>query len=51
MLCLSPTADPLADGLDEAELLLSDGDADEVLLVLVDHLGAHGLLVTKGQSR
>ena len=51
VLCLSPTTDPLTDGLAEAELLLSDGDADEVLLVLVDHGGAHGLLVTKGQSQ
>ncbi|HST46298.1 beta-ketoacyl synthase chain length factor [Jatrophihabitans sp.] len=33
---ISPVGDPLADGLAEAELLLEDGDADEVLLILAE---------------
>jgi hypothetical protein len=36
VVCISPVADPLADGMAEAELLLDDGDADEVLLILVE---------------
>ncbi len=36
VVCLSPTGDPRADGLAEAELLRYDGDAHEVLLVLVE---------------
>ncbi|MEU2610081.1 beta-ketoacyl synthase chain length factor [Micromonospora sp. NPDC007271] len=36
VVCLSPTGDPRADGIAEAELLRYDGDADEVLLVLVE---------------
>jgi beta-ketoacyl synthase-like protein len=45
VVCISPVGDPLADGMAEAELLLSDGDADEVLLILVeqgDPSGASG---------
>jgi hypothetical protein len=33
---ISPVGDPLSDGMAEAALLLSDGDADEVLLILVE---------------
>jgi hypothetical protein len=33
---ISPQGDPLADGLAEAELLLDDGDAEEVLLILAE---------------
>ncbi len=51
VICLSPTTDPLAEGLDEAALLLSDGDADEVLLVLVEEPGAHGLMITKQAAK
>jgi hypothetical protein len=36
VVCTSPVGDPLADALDLADLLVSDGDADEVLLVLVE---------------
>ena len=36
VVCISPVGDPLADGMAEAELLLSDGDAEEVLLILVE---------------
>ncbi len=36
VVCLSPTGDPRADGTAEADLLLHDGDADEVLLILIE---------------
>ena len=36
MVCLSPTGDPYADGIAEADLLRYDGDADEVLLILIE---------------
>lgn len=36
VVCLSPVADPLADGLAEAALLLDDGDADEALVLAVE---------------
>ncbi|MGW5560762.1 beta-ketoacyl synthase chain length factor [Micromonospora sp. NPDC003944] len=36
VVCLSPTGDPYADGVAEAELLRDDGDADEVLLILIE---------------
>ncbi|MEH1165955.1 beta-ketoacyl synthase chain length factor [Micromonospora sp. CPCC 205539] len=36
VVCLSPTGDPRADGIAEADLLLYDGDADEVLLILIE---------------
>ncbi|WP_432953716.1 beta-ketoacyl synthase chain length factor [Micromonospora haikouensis] len=36
VVCLAPTGDPLAEGTAEAELLLSDGDADEALLILIE---------------
>ncbi|MGN9917485.1 beta-ketoacyl synthase chain length factor [Micromonospora palomenae] len=36
VVCLSPTGDPRADGLAQADLLLYDGDADEALLVLME---------------
>jgi len=36
VVCISPVGDPLADGLAEADLLLDDGDADEVLLILAE---------------
>jgi 3-oxoacyl-(acyl-carrier-protein) synthase len=54
VVCLCPTGDPKADGLAQARLLVDDGDADEVLVVLVEQTGAgdsaHALLVTKGDS-
>lgn len=36
VVCLSPTGDPYADGTAEADLLRYDGDADEVLLILIE---------------
>jgi 3-oxoacyl-(acyl-carrier-protein) synthase len=52
VVCLCPTGDPKADGLAQARLLIDDGDADEVLIVLVEQAGAgdsaHALLVTEG---
>ena len=62
VVCLSPLGDPLADGMAEAELLLSDGEADEVLLVLVEQGApdgqgspesgdrAHALLLSSGST-
>ncbi|HEX8768010.1 MAG TPA: beta-ketoacyl synthase chain length factor [Jatrophihabitans sp.] len=59
VVCISPVGDPLADGMAEAALLLEDGDADEVLLILVeqepqDPSGAgdraHALLLSRGQA-
>ena len=55
VVCLSPTGDPKAEGLAHARLLIDDGDADEVLVVLVEQDGAadsaHALLVSEGESR
>ncbi|GAB3898225.1 hypothetical protein GCM10029964_082330 [Kibdelosporangium lantanae] len=54
VVCLCPTGDPRADGLAQARLLIDDGDADEVLVVLVEQTdagdSAHALLV-EGESR
>ena len=54
VVCLCPTtADPRAEGLAHARLLIDDGDADEVLVVLVEQTGAesaHALLVTAPQA-
>ena len=36
VVCISPVGDPLADAMAEAELVLEDGDADEVLAILVE---------------
>lgn len=36
VVCLAPAGDPRAAGLAEADLLLYDGDADAVLLILID---------------
>ncbi|RKN40601.1 beta-ketoacyl synthase chain length factor [Micromonospora endolithica] len=36
VVCLAPTGDPRRDGAAEADLLLHDGDADAVLLVLIE---------------
>lgn len=35
VVCLAPTGDPRQDGTAEADLLLHDGDADTVLLILI----------------
>ncbi|MPZ85361.1 MAG: hypothetical protein GEV28_35235 [Actinophytocola sp.] len=66
VVCLCPTGDPRADGLAQAQLLIDDGDADEVLVVLVEQAGveqagveragtgeesAEAVLVSKGESR
>ncbi|OZV81840.1 hypothetical protein CA850_10830 [Micromonospora echinospora] len=52
VVCLSPTADPRADGTAEADLLLHDGDADEALLVLIEQTadGDHAVAVLLGQG-
>lgn len=42
VVCTSPVGDPLADGLAVADLLLQDGDADQVLLLLVEQACADG---------
>lgn len=42
VICISPAGDPLADGLDLAELLIEDGGADDVLLVLVELAAREG---------
>lgn len=42
VVCLSPTGDPLADGLAEAGLLIADGEADEALVVVVEQAGVDG---------
>jgi 3-oxoacyl-(acyl-carrier-protein) synthase len=42
VVCLCPTGDARAEGLDQAALLIEDGDADEVLVVLVEQPCAAG---------
>ncbi|HEX2131384.1 MAG TPA: hypothetical protein VHH15_07465 [Actinophytocola sp.] len=55
VVCLCPMGEPEADGLAQAQLLIEDGDADEVLVVLVEQAGAaqsaRALLVTEGDVR
>jgi hypothetical protein len=36
VVCISPVGPPVADGIAEATLLMSDGDAEEVLLVIAE---------------
>lgn len=36
VVCVSPTGDPVAGGIALARLLVDDGDADEILLILVE---------------
>ncbi|ROR38090.1 hypothetical protein [Kitasatospora cineracea] len=36
VVCVSPGGDPAAEGLELADLLIEDGDADDVLLLLAD---------------
>ncbi|MET8954123.1 beta-ketoacyl synthase chain length factor [Streptomyces sp. NPDC004393] len=36
VICISPAGDPLAEGLELAELLIEDGSASDVLVVLVE---------------
>lgn len=57
VICISPAGDALADGMDLAQLLVEDGSADDVLLVLVELATrdgqpdrARGLLVTGGAT-
>jgi hypothetical protein len=62
VVCLSPVGNPLADGMAEAELMLEDGDADAVLLILLEQGSgnpsergdsgdrAHALLLAKGET-
>jgi 3-oxoacyl-(acyl-carrier-protein) synthase len=44
VVCTSPVADPLADGLATADLLFDDGDCDEALVMVVTDT-AHALLI------
>ena len=44
VVCISPTGDALTDGLAVAELMIADGDADEVLVVAADLAGGDGEL-------
>ena len=49
--CLCPVGDARAEGLAYAQLLIEDGDADEVLVVAVEHAAAHAVLLTERESR
>ena len=40
VVCVSPVGPPVADGMAEAAVLMSDGDADEVLLVIAEQATA-----------
>jgi 3-oxoacyl-(acyl-carrier-protein) synthase len=55
VLCVSPVGEPRAEGIAQAGLLIEDGDADEVLVVLVeqtrDAIGGSAFLVSEGESR
>ncbi len=42
VVCLSPAGSPVADGMAEARALMSDGDADEVLLVIAEQGAPEG---------
>lgn len=42
VVCLSPVSNPVAEGTEEAALLMADGDADEMLLVIVEQSLADG---------
>jgi 3-oxoacyl-(acyl-carrier-protein) synthase len=62
VVCISPIGDPLAEAMAEAALMLEDGDADEVLLILIEQGAggpgegrqsgdrAHALLLAKGET-
>jgi 3-oxoacyl-(acyl-carrier-protein) synthase len=54
VVCVSPPDDPHRAGLDEAALLLADGEADQVLIVLVEQAKtgdtAVALLVSGGEQ-
>jgi 3-oxoacyl-(acyl-carrier-protein) synthase len=54
VVCVSPSSDPHRAGLDEAALLLADGEADQVLIVLVEQAStgdtAVALLVSGGEQ-
>ncbi|MEO7260805.1 MAG: beta-ketoacyl synthase chain length factor [Jatrophihabitantaceae bacterium] len=60
VVCISPVGDPLTDAMAEAAQLLDDGDADEVLLILVEQGNgdapdtsdrAHALLLAAGTAQ
>lgn len=48
--CRCPVGDPVTDGLAYAALLIADGDADEVLVVVVETAAASAVLV-RGEPR
>jgi hypothetical protein len=54
VVCISPPEDPHRAGLDEAALLLADGEADQILIVLVEQARtgdtAVALLVSGGEQ-
>ena len=43
VVCISPVGSPVADGVAEAAVLMSDGDAEEVLLVIAEQAADGGL--------
>jgi 3-oxoacyl-(acyl-carrier-protein) synthase len=53
VVCLSPSGDPRQAGFDQAALLIADGDADQVLVVLVEQASqgdsAVAVLVSGGE--
>jgi hypothetical protein len=42
VVCISPVGPPVAEGIAEATLLMSDGDAEEVLLVIAEQAATEG---------
>jgi 3-oxoacyl-(acyl-carrier-protein) synthase len=54
VVCLSPPGDPRQAGFDQAALLIADGDADQVLVVLVEQASqgdtAVAILVSGGEA-
>jgi 3-oxoacyl-(acyl-carrier-protein) synthase len=50
VVCLCPVGDAKAEGLAYAQLLIEDGDADEVLVVEVEQASAHAVLIGNKQG-
>ena len=48
VVCLCPVADPMAEGLAQAAVLIEDGDATAALVVLVEQSGPDGERATAG---
>ena len=45
-MCLCPTGHPLTDGLDQAALLIDDGDATAAVIVLIEQSEVDGVPAT-----